>query len=64
VKDLQRDGAVVPQVLREIDDGHAPASELAPDAVVVCECLLETTERFGQDSPGSEDYALTLQSWT
>jgi hypothetical protein len=33
VEDFQRDGAVVPQVLREIDDGHATAAQLTLDLI-------------------------------
>ena len=34
-EDLDRDGAIVPEVVREIDGGHAARTELPLDAVTV-----------------------------
>jgi hypothetical protein len=38
---LERDGAIVAEVLGEVDRSHAPASELALDAVAVSQATLE-----------------------
>src|SRR5439155_23678585 len=37
LEDLERDGAVMPQVVSEVDSGHAAAAELALDVVAVAE---------------------------
>ena len=37
VEDLDGDGAVVPEVLREVDGGHAAVPKLPLDAVAVAE---------------------------
>jgi hypothetical protein len=34
-QDLERDGPIVPEVVREVDHGHAAASELALDAIPI-----------------------------
>jgi hypothetical protein len=39
--DLDRDPAVVPEVVREIDRGHAAASKLALNAVAISQLVLE-----------------------
>jgi hypothetical protein len=42
VEDLERDRAVVPQIMGEVDDSHPTTSELALDAVAVGQDGLET----------------------
>jgi hypothetical protein len=39
VQDFQRDGSVVPEIVREVHDGKATASELALDAKAVLQSL-------------------------
>jgi hypothetical protein len=34
-QDLERDGPIVPEIVGEVDRGHAAASELALDAVAI-----------------------------
>ena len=51
MQDLDRDVAVVPQVVREIDRRHAARAELALDAVAVGEGELERTSSLGEWSP-------------
>jgi serine/threonine protein kinase len=41
VDHLQRDQALLPEVLCQVDRGHAPASELALDAVTVGQSVLQ-----------------------
>ena len=41
VQHLERDGPVVSEVVREVDDGEAAASELALEAVPIGECRFE-----------------------
>ena len=50
VQHLERDGAVVPDVVREIDRRHAAAAELALDRVVAGETCLKLSARVGQRS--------------
>ena len=40
-QDLQRDRAVVPEVLSQVDDGHAAAAQLALERVAVRECIAQ-----------------------
>jgi hypothetical protein len=42
MEDLDGDVAVVPDVMREVDGGHAALSELALDAVPVGQCAAKT----------------------
>src|SRR3954454_24680735 len=49
VENLERDGAVVAQVLGEEDDGKSPAAQLAFDAIAVSQC---GGERVAVDHPG------------
>ena len=46
-QDLERDAAVVPDVLGEIDRGHAAGADLAVEAVAVRQGGLEPAEQFG-----------------
>ena len=50
---LERDLAVVPQVVREVDGGHAARAELALDAVAVGEGGRKTAAQFRDPSPSS-----------
>jgi hypothetical protein len=43
----------MPEVLRQIDDGHSAAAELAVDAIVLRECCLQTTQHSGRGVLGS-----------
>ena len=47
-QDLERDGPVVPEVVREVDHGHAAASELALDAIAIGQGGREGVGCFGQ----------------
>ena len=44
---LERDLAVVPEVVREVDGRHAAGAELALDAVAVRQGPLEAAEELG-----------------
>ena len=46
VEDLERDRAVVPQVLREIDRGHAPAPELPLERVSLPQRFTKCRDRI------------------
>jgi hypothetical protein len=48
MQDLEGDGAVVLQVARQEDGGHAAAAELAVEAVAVGQVGLESGEQVGQ----------------
>ena len=48
---LERDRAVVPEVLREVDRGHAAAAELALEPVAVGEGGLESRAEVGHGWP-------------
>ncbi len=50
-EDLDRDLALVPEVLREVDGGHAAGADLPLDAVAVSECRGEASRgvRHGQN---------------
>jgi hypothetical protein len=55
VEDLQRDRAVVPEVIGQIDRRHAAPAELALDPVTVAEGLGEGRIDWGHDGlPGRE----------
>ena len=43
---LERDRPVVPEVLREVDRGHAPAPELALERVTALQRFTEWRERI------------------
>ena len=47
-QDLERDGPIVPEVVGEIDGGHAAASELALDAIAIGQGGREEVGRLGQ----------------
>ena len=47
-EDLERDGPVVPEVVREVDHGHAAAPELTLDAVPIGQGGREGVGCFGQ----------------
>jgi hypothetical protein len=49
---LDGDGAVVPQVAREINSGHAAASELAVELVAALQRLRERCGCVGHDGTG------------
>jgi hypothetical protein len=44
--DLDRDLAIVAEVVREVHVGHSAGADLALDAVAICQGRLETVERF------------------
>ena len=46
-QDLERDGPIVPEVVREVDHGHAAASELALDAIPIGQGRLKSGHRLG-----------------
>src|SRR5262245_38639729 len=50
MEDLERDGAVVAEVLDQIDRGHAPAAELALERIAALQRLPERSERIGHRS--------------
>ena len=47
VEHLERDLAVVPEVVGEVDGGHAALAELALDAVAVSQALAQLRCRVG-----------------
>jgi hypothetical protein len=47
MEDLQRDRAVVLEVVSEVDGGHPTASELALDDVAICQSGFERVSRIG-----------------
>ena len=49
---LEGDRAVVPEVLGEVDDGHAAAAELALERVAVGECVAQGCGGVGQGWSG------------
>ena len=51
VEDLEGDRAVVAEVLREVDRGHAAAAELADEAVAVGEGVAQTLDLVTQSGP-------------
>jgi hypothetical protein len=57
---LQRDGAVVLQIPREVDDRHSPTAELPLDVVAVSKGLLKSRERLGQFRAGERTRPGTL----
>jgi hypothetical protein len=48
VEHLEGDGAVVAEVLREVDGGHAATSELADQAVTVGQGVAQSVRRLTQ----------------
>ena len=50
VQHLERHRPVVPEVLGEIDDGHAPAAELALDRVAVLQPCAKISQRIRHDA--------------
>jgi hypothetical protein len=50
-ENLEGDRPVVPHIVREIDDGHAPAPELTLDHVVVAKGLSEVGWDLGNGTP-------------
>ena len=56
VQHLERDGAVVPQVVREVDRGHAAAAELALELVAVRECCREDGAGVGAHAAPSTSF--------
>ena len=54
-EDLEGDGAVVPEVAGQVDDGHAAAAELALEHVPIPQRLLEVVARFGGGHDGERD---------
>ena len=50
-KDLERHVAVVPEIARQIDRGHAPGAELSLDAVSVGQRRRQFGERVGHCVP-------------
>ena len=53
-EDLERDGAVVAEVVGEVDDGHAAAAELALDGVAVGEGVAQAVRHSHGELLGSE----------
>ena len=53
-EDLERDGAVVAEVVRQVDDGHAAAAELALDGVAVGEGVAQAVRHSHRELLGSE----------
>ena len=47
---LERHGPLVLEVLRQVDRGHAAASELALEGVAAAQSVLECRTRIGQES--------------
>ena len=47
-QDLEGDGPIVPEIVSEIDGGHAAASELALDAIAIGQGGREEVGRLGQ----------------
>ena len=61
-QDLERDGAIVPEVVREVDHGHAAAAELALDAVAVGQGGREEGGCVGQEGWRAEDRRMPVSS--
>ena len=53
VEDLDGDGAVVPEVVRQVHPGHAASSQLSVEAVAAGEAGLECGGEAGQATPFS-----------
>ena len=56
-EDLEGDRAIVAEIVREIDDGHAAAAELAADGVAAGECLAKSFRRTHARAPRHGDPA-------
>jgi hypothetical protein len=54
IEDLERDAAVVLDVAREIDGGHAAATDLAIESVRVAQRALELIEDVAHSAAGSD----------
>src|SRR5204863_7358702 len=63
LQDLERDGAVVPQVLGEVDGGHPAVAELALEAVAVGESRAEGGQSVGH-RPDARAHVGWCQRWS
>ena len=63
-EDLYRDVAVVFEITREIDRGHAALPELALDGVAVCEGSGESGGKLAHEPPFASSFAAQFRTST